>query len=115
MDRSEITRCSPQFSQGADSHGNESLPEFMGSSRSTVTRMTIAKKSVPGKPRRADDLVRCRWCGDDPLYVAYHDREWGVPVHDDRLHFEFLVLVGAQAGLSWITLLRKRDAHRKAR
>jgi DNA-3-methyladenine glycosylase I len=57
---------------------------------------------------------RCAWPGADPLYVAYHDREWGVPVHDDRLLFEFLVLEGAQAGLSWITVLRKRDAYRRA-
>jgi len=58
--------------------------------------------------------TRCWWCGDDPLYVAYHDHEWGVPVHDDRTLFEFLILEGAQAGLSWITILRKRDAYRRA-
>ncbi|MBI4081062.1 MAG: DNA-3-methyladenine glycosylase I [Candidatus Lambdaproteobacteria bacterium] len=57
---------------------------------------------------------RCAWAGDDPLYVAYHDREWGVPVHDDRALFEFLVLEGAQAGLSWITILRKREGYRRA-
>jgi DNA-3-methyladenine glycosylase I len=57
---------------------------------------------------------RCAWSGSDPLYVAYHDCEWGVPVHDDRLLFEFLTLEGAQAGLSWITILRKREAYRKA-
>lgn len=57
---------------------------------------------------------RCGWCPDDPLYASYHDREWGVPVHDDRLLFEFLVLEGAQAGLSWITILRKREAYRRA-
>lgn len=57
---------------------------------------------------------RCGWCGTDPLYVEYHDREWGVPVHDDRSLFEFLVLEGAQAGLSWITILRKREAYRRA-
>lgn len=60
------------------------------------------------------DLPRCPWCGTDPLYVAYHDREWGVPVHDDRTWFEFLVLEGAQAGLSWITILKKRENYRKA-
>jgi DNA-3-methyladenine glycosylase I len=59
-------------------------------------------------------LTRCSWCGDDPLYVSYHDREWGVPVYDDRVLFEFLILEGAQAGLSWITILRKRDAYRRA-
>jgi DNA-3-methyladenine glycosylase I len=58
--------------------------------------------------------TRCGWAGADPLYVAYHDDEWGVPVHDDRLLFEFLVLEGAQAGLSWITILRKRAAYRQA-
>lgn len=59
-------------------------------------------------------MKRCLWCGDDPLYVAYHDREWGVPLHDDRSLFEFLTLEGAQAGLSWITILRKRDNYRAA-
>ncbi len=57
---------------------------------------------------------RCPWCGDDPLYVRYHDEEWGVPVHDDGKLFEFLVLEGAQAGLSWITILRKRENYRRA-
>ena len=57
---------------------------------------------------------RCPWCGDDPLYVAYHDQEWGVPVHEDRRLFEFLILEGAQAGLSWITILRKRENYRRA-
>jgi DNA-3-methyladenine glycosylase I len=57
---------------------------------------------------------RCSWSGTDPLYVSYHDEEWGVPVHDDRVLFEFLVLEGAQAGLSWSTILRKRDAYRRA-
>jgi DNA-3-methyladenine glycosylase I len=57
---------------------------------------------------------RCQWAGDDPLYVAYHDDEWGVPVHDDRVLFEFLILEGAQAGLSWITILRKRENYRRA-
>ncbi len=60
------------------------------------------------------EKIRCGWCGTDPLYVDYHDTEWGVPVHDDRTLFEFLVLEGAQAGLSWITILRKRDAYRRA-
>jgi DNA-3-methyladenine glycosylase I len=59
-------------------------------------------------------LPRCPWCGTDPLYVAYHDEEWGVPLHDDRALFELLVLEGAQAGLSWITVLRKRPAYRNA-
>jgi DNA-3-methyladenine glycosylase I len=57
---------------------------------------------------------RCPWCGNEPLYVEYHDREWGVPQHDDRILFEFLLLEGAQAGLSWITILRKRENYRRA-
>jgi DNA-3-methyladenine glycosylase I len=57
---------------------------------------------------------RCAWVGTEPLYLAYHDREWGVPVHDDRLLFEFLVLEGAQAGLSWLTILKKREGYRQA-
>ena len=60
------------------------------------------------------DPTRCPWATADPLYLAYHDDEWGAPVHDDRTLFEFLVLEGAQAGLSWITILRKRDAYRRA-
>ncbi len=60
------------------------------------------------------ELKRCAWAGDDPLMIAYHDNEWGVPLHDDRLLFEFLVLEGAQAGLSWSTVLRKRENFRKA-
>lgn len=58
--------------------------------------------------------TRCAWCGDDPLYVAYHDKEWGVPVYDDQTLFEFLTLETFQAGLSWITILRKRENFRKA-
>jgi len=68
----------------------------------------------PGGTMPASRRERCGWAGDDPLYQAYHDREWGVPLHDDRALFEFLVLEGAQAGLSWITILRKRDAYRQA-
>jgi len=58
--------------------------------------------------------IRCPWCGSDPLYVKYHDEEWGVPVHDDRQHFEFLVLEAMQAGLSWHTVLKKRENFRIA-
>jgi DNA-3-methyladenine glycosylase I len=58
--------------------------------------------------------TRCEWAGTDPLYVAYHDQEWGVPVHDDRTLFEFLILEGAQAGLSWSTILNKRENYRQA-
>lgn len=59
-------------------------------------------------------LHRCAWCGNDPLYVAYHDEEWGVPLHDERALFEFLILEGAQAGLSWRTILGKREGYRRA-
>jgi DNA-3-methyladenine glycosylase I len=57
---------------------------------------------------------RCEWCGTDPLYVKYHDCEWGTPEHDDRRLFEFLILEGAQAGLSWLTILKKRENYRTA-
>jgi DNA-3-methyladenine glycosylase I len=60
------------------------------------------------------DIQRCPWCAGSPEYVAYHDAEWGVPVHDDRRLFEFLLLEGAQAGLSWLTVLRKRENYRRA-
>ena len=60
------------------------------------------------------ELKRCDWCGHDPLYVAYHDQEWGVPVFDEQTLFEFITLEGAQAGLSWITILRKREGYRDA-
>jgi DNA-3-methyladenine glycosylase I len=59
-------------------------------------------------------IRRCQWCGEDPSYIHYHDNEWGIPVHDDRILFEFLILEGAQAGLSWLTILRKRENYRKA-
>ncbi|MCB9229643.1 MAG: DNA-3-methyladenine glycosylase I [Deltaproteobacteria bacterium] len=59
------------------------------------------------------ELKRCVWCGCDPLYIAYHDREWGVPVYDDLTLFEFLLLEGAQAGLSWITILKRRQGYRE--
>jgi DNA-3-methyladenine glycosylase I len=64
--------------------------------------------------QHADGLIRCPWPGDDPLYMAYHDTEWGVPEYDDRALYEKLVLDGFQAGLSWITILRKRDNFRRA-
>jgi len=59
-------------------------------------------------------MKRCSWCEKDELYIKYHDEEWGTPVHDDRKHFEFLVLESAQAGLSWLTILRKRENYRSA-
>ncbi len=60
------------------------------------------------------ELIRCAWCSADPVYMRYHDHEWGRPVHDDRILFEFLLLEGAQAGLSWITILKRRENYRKA-
>src|SRR6201991_3893620 len=60
------------------------------------------------------EIKRCSWAGTDPLYMAYHDNEWGKEVHDDKTLFEFLILESAQAGLSWITILRRRDGYRKA-
>ncbi len=59
-------------------------------------------------------IKRCTWCGNDPQYMAYHDEDWGVPVYNDRLLFEMLILEGAQAGLSWLTILKKRDNYRQA-
>src|SRR5687767_15459532 len=64
-------------------------------------------------PLPVPERVRCDWCGDDPLMVRYHDEEWGVPVHDDRKLFEFLILEGAQAGLSWDTILKRREGYRR--
>src|SRR5262249_40639462 len=86
----------------------------------TATRKMILSQDQ----RRIDDFSnsglcgdmanRCHWCSDDPLYIAYHDKEWGVPVHDDVRLFEMLILEGAQAGLSWITILRQRETYRRA-
>ncbi len=78
--------------------------------------MTAApeKPKPRGAVRHEDGRLRCAWCGTDPLYVSYHDEEWGVPSHDDRHLFEMLCLEGAQAGLSWITILRKREHYRRA-
>ncbi len=65
-------------------------------------------------PAKSSDRKRCGWVGTDPLYVEYHDREWGVPLRDDRQLFEMIILEGAQAGLSWITVLKKRENYRRA-
>src|SRR5277367_1015095 len=62
----------------------------------------------------ADKKTRCGWVSEDPIYIHYHDKEWGVPIYDERLLFEFLVLEGMQAGLSWITVLKKRENYRAA-
>ena len=71
---------------------------------------------ILGKNYKGDDVLetRCGWVNDDPLYIHYHDREWGVPVYDDQTLFEFLILEGAQAGLSWYTVLKKRENYRAA-
>ena len=65
-------------------------------------------------PSKSANKKRCGWVSDDPLYLDYHDREWGVPLHDDRQLFEMIILEGAQAGLSWITILKKRENYRRA-
>jgi DNA-3-methyladenine glycosylase I len=79
-----------------------------------VANDTTPAADEGGLLQHDDDLVRCWWCGEDPDYVAYHDTEWGVPVHDDVRLFEKLCLEGFQAGLSWLTILRKRPAFRAA-
>jgi DNA-3-methyladenine glycosylase I len=76
--------------------------------------MTEAKVVQRPVVRHEDGRLRCAWCGTDPLYVKYHDTEWGVSSHDDAHLFEMLCLEGAQAGLSWITILRKRESYRRA-
>ena len=77
------------------------------------TRFPLPRRSR-NNPGVTKPLRRCPWCLGSDDYIAYHDREWGVPVHDDRQLFEFLILEGAQAGLAWLTILRKRDAYREA-
>ena len=81
--------------------------------RSLPHYLHMAEKHPPATPAAAQAIRRCAWAQGE-LYTEYHDREWGVPVHDDRLLFEFLILEGAQAGLSWITILKKRDNYRRA-
>lgn len=77
--------------------------------------MLTIKDIINKLMKRADFMNRrCDWAGTDPLYITYHDEEWGVPLHDDGKHFEFLLLESAQAGLSWITILKKRETYRKA-
>lgn len=76
--------------------------------RASVAPMTARPDTIAA----ADGKARCGWCGDDPLYHAYHDEEWGAPLRDDRALFELLILEGCQAGLSWITVLRKRERYR---
>jgi DNA-3-methyladenine glycosylase I len=79
-----------------------------------LIRSVAADRRKLKAQRHADGKLRCAWCPQDPLYVAYHDTEWGVPVRTDNALFEMLCLEGAQAGLSWITVLRKRDTYRQA-
>lgn len=76
--------------------------------------MLVIPNYPSGDKTLKHDCKRCPWCGTDPMYVRYHDEEWGVPIHDDRLLFEFLTLETFQAGLSWITVLRKREHFRTA-
>lgn len=76
--------------------------------------MTASRRRDVGMPASPAALPRCSWAGTDPIYCAYHDREWGVPVHDDRTFYEFLVLETFQAGLSWITILKRREGFRAA-
>ena len=83
----------------------------------TNSKKAPAKKQKPVSEKYAgptDGKVRCNWCLSDPIYVKYHDEEWGQPVHDDKVLFEFLVLESFQAGLSWLTILKKRENFRKA-
>lgn len=79
-----------------------------------MTGTVQGKSARPQNSHHPAVLNRCGWCGTDPLYIAYHDAEWGLPLHDDQRLFEMLVLEGAQAGLSWITILRKRENYRAA-
>lgn len=94
----------------AGSSRNVKKTAVKSSAAKTTTRKAPGIRAATGP----DDKPRCSWAGSDPLMVAYHDEEWGVPVHDDRKHFEFLVLESAQSGLSWMTVLRKRENYRKA-
>ena len=95
------------------------VPETAYALEAALTHVPLARLPAARKTAlraQVRDLLRprCAWAGVDPLYLRYHDQEWGVPVHDDRRLFEFLILEGAQAGLSWITILRKREAYRAA-
>jgi DNA-3-methyladenine glycosylase I len=93
----------------------EAKPSAAKSCRDGRILRQSAAPQVFGEEAPIDDhIVRCGWAGSDPLYVAYHDQEWGVPLHDERALFEMLILEGFQAGLSWITILRKRDNFRRA-
>lgn len=88
--------------------------DFEAPAEKTFSGAFLYALESPGEKRGKRELIRCGWCESDELYRAYHDREWGVPVHDDRRLFEFLLLESAQAGLSWLTILKKRENYRKA-
>ena len=88
--------------------------QWIDEARQRVHRVHQVGQDPKGRQHQLSRVDRCGWCGTDPLYVAYHDDEWGVAAHDDRQLFEMLTLEGAQAGLSWLTILRKRDAYREA-
>jgi DNA-3-methyladenine glycosylase I len=92
----------------------EAKPSAAKSCRDRRIPRQSAAPQVFGEAPIDDHIVRCGWAGSDPLYVAYHDQEWGVSLHDERALFEMLILEGFQAGLSWITILRKRDNFRRA-
>jgi DNA-3-methyladenine glycosylase I len=94
---------------GGGAHAGASRPR-RGAGRPAET----APRGEAARSRSEQAIERCWWPGEDPLYVAYHDEDWGVPVHDERELFEKLVLDGAQAGLAWITILRKREGYRRA-
>ncbi len=120
-----LSEIAERAGYGSESALSRAFKRLVGVAPAVSASRPLAPPSTPeapcdgGRARRCfrpmpASKMRCAWAGSDPLYVRYHDEEWGVPVEDDRLLFEFLVLEGAQAGLSWITILRKRAAYRKA-
>jgi DNA-3-methyladenine glycosylase I len=102
----------PQFTSRAAEAKHGVPPELAAARR--LPDNPARRHGTGGGALSNDDLVRCGWAGGDPLYLAYHDQEWGVPLRDDRALFEMLILEGFQAGLSWITILRKRENFRRA-
>src|SRR5215469_1380204 len=125
--RTSCTRPSPASSmirrRGSTQGSKTRQSRWTGYFISPPGRVLVCRSTRPNWPgaasqspeaRKAMAVSRCGWATDDPLYIAYHDREWGTPLHDDRGLFELLILEGAQAGLSWITILRKRESYRAA-
>src|SRR5690349_9164733 len=101
--------CSSRsLSRGSDPAAETYLPAGTGVNFANICDVRNDENT------RVENRVRCAWAGSDAVMTAYHDEEWGVPVHDDRALFEFLILEGAQAGLSWSTILKKRRAYRTA-